>query len=338
MSFSTATVTVAIVGRPNVGKSSLFNRLTGKNHAIVYEQAGVTRDWREAFVSRGEQGFRLLDTPGWVMKPDSEVAALMCTKTLEGLAASDAIVLVLDRKNAFFFENRALAALIRRAHKPTCLVVNKCESDGEKMTLEEAWRLGLGEAHPISAREGEGLDSIDAFLTSLPPLKTYACREPARRAPASTASALPPSEILDEIPDARVSAPAERLSDEEPLKLAIIGRPNVGKSSFVNRLSGYERMLTGPMAGLTRDALQTSFVWSGRPVRLVDTAGLRKKALVREVLEKKAAAEALHAVRFADCVALLFDAQEGLTGQDLALARFVQEHGRILVVVAHKWD
>jgi GTP-binding protein len=295
--------TVAIVGRPNVGKSTLFNRLVGQRVALVDDTPGVTRDRREGEGRLADLRFKAIDTAGLEEERGPSLGARMRRQTDQALAAADVALFLIDARTGVTPLDSHFAAWLRRGNTPVILVANKSEGKAGEAGAVEAFSLGLGEPIALSAEHGEGLGELyDA-------LRPYA--EAAGEAPAAA---------------------------EKPLQLAIVGRPNVGKSTLANRLLGEERLLTGPEAGITRDAIAVDWTWEGRPVRLVDTAGLRRKAHVEEKLEKLSTADTLRAIRFAEVVVLVLDSTLGLEKQDLAIARMVEDEGRALVLAASKWD
>ncbi len=299
------TFTVAILGRPNVGKSTLFNRLAGKRLALVDDTPGVTRDRREAEGRLGDLRFRLIDTAGLEEAAPGELAARMRAQTERALAEADVALLLIDARAGVMPFDRHFANWLRRSGKPVILVANKAEGAAFAASLE-AFDLGLGDPVPISAEHGEGLN---ALFQALAPLADAAEREPARAS-----------------------------GEERALKLAIVGRPNVGKSTLVNRLLGEDRMLTGPEPGITRDAIALPWLWHGRRIELCDTAGLRRRPKVEEKLEKLAVGDTLRTIRFAEVVVLVVDATQGLERQDLTIARLVADEGRALVLAVNKWD
>jgi GTP-binding protein len=297
--------TVAILGRPNVGKSTLFNRLAGRRLALVDDTPGVTRDRREGDASLGDLRFRIIDTAGLEEDERGTLAARMRAQTARALADADAALFLIDAREGVTPLDRHFARWLRRADKPVLLVANKAEGAQGAAGAGEAHALGLGQPIPLSAEHGEGMaDLYDA----LAPLVDRA---------AHTAA-----------PEATV----------RPLQIAIIGRPNVGKSTLVNRLLGEERMLTGPEPGITRDAITIAWEWHGRAVRLIDTAGLRRRPRIEGKLEKLSVADTLRAIRFAEVVVLVVDATQALERQDLGLAKLVAEEGRALVLAVNKWD
>ena len=302
------TATVAIVGRPNVGKSTLFNRLMQRRLALVDDTPGVTRDWREGEARLGDLGFRVLDTAGLEEAERDSLPARMSEQTERAIGGADAVLFLIDARAGVTAVDRHFAERLRRRDVRTLLVANKTEGRAGGPGLIEAYELGLGEPIAISAEHGEGMAELYEALRPL---------------------------IESVIPEAE---PTPQPEASKPLQLAVVGRPNVGKSTLVNRLLGEERLLTGPEAGITRDAIAVEWRWRGKPVRLIDTAGLRRKAKVEAKLEKLSVADTLRAIRFAEVVILVLDAEQMLERQDLAIARLVEEEGRALVLAVNKWD
>ncbi len=320
------TLTVAIVGRPNVGKSTLFNRLTGSRSAIVHDLPGVTRDRRDGDARLGDLSFRLVDTAGLEDSNDlSTIEGRMRAQTDSAIRLADVVMMLVDARAGVTPLDAHFADLLRRQAKPVILVANKCEGRAGQPGLFEAFGLGLGDPVPISAEHSEGMgdlyDALRPFADAADP--------PAAKAEEADFAA-DGAEETDEEVEAKLAA--------RPVSIAIVGRPNVGKSTLVNRLLGEDRMLTGPEAGLTRDAIATPWEWQGRRLVLVDTAGLRRKAKIEESLEKLSAQDTLNAVRMANLVALVLDANAVLEKQDLTIARHVVDEGRALIVVVNKWD
>lgn len=302
--------TVAIIGRPNVGKSTLFNRLTGKRAALVHEAPGVTRDRREGTARLGDLTFKVIDTAGLEHADPESLAGRMMAQTKAAMAASDAILFVIDARQGLTPADRDFAALVRQAGKPAVLVANKCEGRAGESGRLEAFALGLGEPVGISAEHNEGLsDLYDALRAALPEAISTAAEVPAQRA-----------------------------EEERPLRVAVVGRPNVGKSTLINRLLGEERLLTGPEAGITRDAIALEFTWDGRKFLLHDTAGIRRRPKVQDKLEKLSVADALNAIRYAEVAVLLMDARRPFEEQDLRIADLVEREGRALVIGMSMWD
>ena len=304
--------TVAIIGRPNVGKSTLFNRLVGRQLALVDDLPGVTRDRREGEGRIADLEFRLIDTAGLEEAPPDTLAGRMRAQTERSLDLADVALLVIDARAGLTPVDRHFARWLRRTGKPVVLVANKAEGRAVLADLGEAYALGLGDPVAISATHGEGLGELYERLRSF-------------------------------APDRETEAPDEETDDEQeagarPLQLAIIGRPNVGKSTLVNRLVGEERVLTGPEPGITRDAIAIEWHWGGRPIRLIDTAGMRRRARIEARLERLSVADTLRAVRFAETVILVLDAETPLERQDLTIANLVAEEGRALVLALNKCD
>lgn len=321
---ATHRLTVAIIGRPNVGKSTLFNRLVGKKIALVDDQPGVTRDWRAADGRVGGLEFTVVDTAGLEDVFDDSLEARMRRQTERAVERADVALFLIDARAGVTAMDKHFAAWLRKAGKPTILIANKCEGAAGRPGLIEAYELGLGEPVPLSAEHGEGMADL---VTALEPFMPKDDPED--------------EEAFDvDAAEAEVCEEGETAAEDEPkaLQLAIVGRPNVGKSTLLNALVQEERVLTGPEAGMTRDAIAVEWEWRGRPIRLVDTAGLRKRARVDEKLEKMANQDTLRVIRMAHVVVLLLDADGILDKQDLTIARLVIEEGRALVIALNKWD
>jgi GTPase len=301
---------VAIIGRPNVGKSTLFNRLAGRKTALVASEPGLTRDRREGHAQLADLELRITDTAGFEQSKGRDLAARMRAQTERAVAEADVALFLIDARAGVTALDRDLAQWLRRLGKPVVLVANKTEGRGTQSGIAEAYGLGLGEPVAISAEHGEGL--ADLYEALLP----YAGKNEEKPAE-------PPA-----VPDAA----------ERPLQLTVVGRPNVGKSTLINRLLGAERLLTGPEPGITRDAISVDWSWRGRKLRLIDTAGLRRKSRIEAKTERLSAGDTLHAIRFAEVAVLVVDASLGLERQDLAIARMVAEEGRALVLAVNKWD
>lgn len=298
---------LAIVGRPNVGKSTLFNRLCGKRMAIVHDIPGVTRDRKEAFGQLGDIPLKLIDTAGLEDKSKDPLMEGMKAQVLSALQEADVVLFIIDGRHGLTPLDTSFADLLRKAQRPVFLLANKCEGKAGAQGIAEAWALGFGEPFPISAEHGLGLDAL------------YEALLPHYKGPVS-------EEVDDEtLPDA-------------PLQLAIVGRPNVGKSTLLNQLIGHERVLTGPEAGVTRDSISIEWSYKNHPIRLIDTAGLRKRAKVTEKLEWLATSESMSAVQYAQVVILVIDATQPLEKQDLHIGSKVIEEGRCLVLALNKWD
>ncbi len=315
--------TVAIVGRPNVGKSTLFNRLVGRRMAIVHDMPGVTRDRREGGATLLGMEFTVIDTAGYEDAGGDSVEARMRRQTDLAVEEADVALLLIDSRAGVTPLDRHFADLLRKGRTPVIVIANKCEGKAGEPGLFEAYGLGLGDPVPVSAEHGEGLS--DLFFA----LQPYAEAAGALDAEDEEEEAFEP---VDEDQDGSDDRP------ERPLQLVIAGRPNVGKSTLVNRLLGEERMLTGPEAGLTRDAITVEWEHRGRRIRLVDTAGLRKRANIDDPVEKLSVSNTLEAIRMAEVVVLVLDPGGILDKQDLTIARMVVEEGRALVVAVNKWD
>ena len=301
--------TVAIIGRPNVGKSTLFNRLVGKKLALVDDRPGVTRDRREGEATLLGLDFRIIDTAGFETDDPQTLPGRMRKQTEAAVEEADAALFLFDARAGVTPLDEEVAAWLRGSDTPIILMGNKAEGKAAEPGLMEAYALGLGDPIPFSAEHGEGL--VDLF------------------------EALRPHIERDE----------EEYEEEEdgegangPLKLAIVGRPNAGKSTLVNQMLGEDRMITGPEAGITRDSISIDWEWQGHPVRLIDTAGLRRRAKVEDKLERLSAADTQRAIDFAEVVVLLLDATRGLEAQDLRIASQVIDEGRALIIAVSKWD
>lgn len=329
------TVTIAIVGRPNVGKSTLFNRLIGRQHAIVDDQPGVTRDRREGDASLAELRFRVIDTAGLEEAATGSLEDRMRQQTNRAIESADFTMMVIDARAGVTPADKFFADQIRRAGARVVLLANKCEGRAGAAGLAEAWELGLGDPVPISAAHGEGLvDLHDAILEAASDVGIDMLA-------AIDADADGDDELSDEPPLDEEGNPVEVWRDPlaaQPMRIAVVGRPNMGKSTLINRLLGEERLLTGPEAGITRDAIELPFEWKGRPYKLVDTAGMRRRARISDKVERLMVDDALRAVQYAHLCLLLIDATEELHRQDLAIARTIAEEGRGLVIGANKWD
>jgi GTP-binding protein len=305
------TLTVAIVGRPNVGKSTLFNRLVGKRLALVDDTPGVTRDRREGEGRLFDLRFRLFDTAGLEDVQDESLEGRMRRQSERAIEEADLVLLMVDARTGLTSTDEIFADQLRRSERPVVVLANKCEGRAGEAGLLEAYSLGLGDPVAFSAEHGLGLEDLYDHLKTAEEAETAEAGE-------------------------GVAEPGEK--EPDVLQFAIVGRPNVGKSTLINRLLDEERLLTGPEAGITRDSISVEWSYKDRPIRLIDTAGMRRKARVSEKLEKLAVADALRAVQYAHVVVLLLDAEEGLERQDLTIANHTIEEGRALVIAINKWD
>ena len=307
--------TIAIIGRPNVGKSTLFNRLVGQKLALVDDEPGVTRDRREGEGRLGDLEFTVIDTAGLDEGAKGSLTARMQEQTETAIALADALMFVVDARIGLTPNDRAFADFARRANKPVVLVANKAEGKHGEIGAMESYALGLGDPVQISAEHGEGLSDLYDALRGLMP---------------------EPVEEGEEFDDDDI------IEDEDlakrPIRVAIVGRPNAGKSTLINRLLGEERLLTSAEAGTTRDSISVEITWQGRDFRVFDTAGLRRRSRIEEKLEKLSVADALRAIRFAEVVVLMMDAQNRFEEQDLRIADLIEREGRALVIAVNKWD
>jgi GTP-binding protein len=317
--------TLAIVGRPNVGKSTLFNRLVGKRLALVDDQPGVTRDLREGEARLGDLRFTVIDTAGLEEATDESLQGRMRRLTERAVELADACLFLIDARAGVLPADEVFADILRRKNAHVILAANKAEGAAADAGVLDAYALGLGEPIRLSAEHGEGMSEL---LAALLPLE----EEFAARAAADT----PETDVaLDEEGDEDAQRQPTRA---RPLQVAVVGRPNAGKSTLINKLIGEERLLTGPEAGITRDAISLSFDWEGVPTRIFDTAGMRRKAKVQEKLEKLSVADGLRAVNFAEVVIVLLDAAVPFESQDLRIADLAEREGRAVVVAVNKWD
>ncbi|EJB07318.1 ribosome-associated GTPase EngA [Rhizobium leguminosarum bv. trifolii WSM597] len=321
--------TVAIVGRPNVGKSTLFNRLVGKKLALVDDTPGVTRDRRPGDARLMGLTFTIIDTAGLEEADEESLQGRMRAQTEAAIDEADLSLFVVDAKNGLTPVDTALAEMLRRRGKPVVLVANKSEARGSDSGFYDAYTLGLGEPTPISAEHGEGmLDLRDAIVEAIGKDRAYA-KEDVAVTNVDISEAAGEGEDEDEEP---------LYDDTKPLRVAIVGRPNAGKSTLINRFLGEDRLLTGPEAGITRDSISVEWDWRGRTIKMFDTAGMRRKARVTEKLEKLSVADALRAIRFAETVVIVFDATIPFEKQDLQIVDLVLREGRAAVLAFNKWD
>ncbi|GAA5069395.1 ribosome biogenesis GTPase Der [Roseibacterium beibuensis] len=316
--------TLAIVGRPNVGKSTLFNRLVGKRLALVDDQPGVTRDLREGAARLGDLRFTVIDTAGLEDATDDSLEGRMRRLSERAVEMADACLFLIDARAGITPNDTLFADILRRSGKPVILAANKAEGRAAEAGLIEAWELGLGEPLALSAEHGEGLAEL---ATRLAPM-VEAAEERAEEAE---------TDIDVEDDDGEGDGPRP-ITAKRPLQIAVVGRPNAGKSTLINRIIGEDRLLTGPEAGITRDSIAVPFQWDGTHMRIFDTAGMRKKAKVQEKLEKLSVADGLRAVKFAEVVVVLLDAAIPFETQDLRIADLAEREGRAVVVAVNKWD
>ncbi len=318
--------TLAIVGRPNVGKSTLFNRLVGRRLALVDDQPGVTRDLREGAGRLGPLRFTVVDTAGIEEVTDASLPGRMRALTERAVDAADVCLFLIDARIGVTPVDRTLAELLRKRAARVILVANKAEGRAAEAGLIEAWELGLGEPVALSAEHGIGMDDL---LRALEPV--------AEGFPdAAEVVDVEGGEAIDDAVDEEGEGAA--LPAGRPIQIAVVGRPNSGKSTLVNAILGEERLLTGPEAGITRDAIAVQLDWFGTPFRIFDTAGMRKKAKVQEKLEKLGVSDGLRAVKFAEVVVVLLDVQIPFESQDLRIADLAEREGRAVVVAVNKWD
>jgi GTP-binding protein len=303
--------TIAIVGRPNVGKSTLFNRLVGKRLALVDDLPGVTRDRREGRARLGDIEFTVIDTAGLEDAAAQSLSGRMRAQTEAALADADAIFFIVDARSGLLPADRSFADLMRRAGKPVIVVANKAEGKVGEAGADEAYALGLGEPVAISAEHGEGMSALYDALREALPEQTQS-----------------PAAIETEVPS----------PETEVIRVAVVGRPNAGKSTLINRLLGEERLLTGPEPGITRDAISVPLQWHGREFLVYDTAGMRRRSRIEEKLEKLSVADALNAIRFAHVVVVLMDSERAFEEQDLRIADLAEREGRALVIAMSKSD
>jgi len=323
--------TAAIIGRPNVGKSTLFNRLVGRRLALVDDTPGVTRDRRVHAAKLYDLAFDVVDTAGFEDAAAQTLQGRMRAQTEIAIREADVILFLIDAKSGVLPDDRTFAAIVRRSGKPVVLVANKAEARGADAGLAEAWEIGFGEPVPVSAEHGQGMPDLrDAIVAALGEERALP-RQEEPDAPAES-EALVGEDITD--PDAEEPA----YDETKPLRIAVVGRPNAGKSTLINALIGEERLLTGPEAGITRDSISVDWTWRERRIKLFDTAGLRRKAKVQEKLEKLSVADGLRAIRFAEVVIIVLDATIPFEKQDLQIADLIAREGRAPVIAFSKWD
>ncbi|TMV13268.1 ribosome biogenesis GTPase Der [Arenibacterium halophilum] len=322
------TFTLAIVGRPNVGKSTLFNRLVGKRLALVDDQPGVTRDLREGAARLADLRFTVIDTAGLEDANDDSLQGRMRRLTERAVDMADVCLFMVDARTGITPTDEMFAEILRKRAGHVLLAANKAEGAAADAGVIDAWGLGLGEPIRLSAEHGEGLNDL---YTQLMPLADAFAERASEDAPDTDVD-------LDEDDDTDEAAPARKPTKSRPLQVAVVGRPNAGKSTLINRIIGEERLLTGPEAGITRDSISLQIDWQGTPMRLFDTAGMRRKAKVQEKLEKLSVSDGLRAVKFAEVVVVLLDAAIPFEQQDLRIADLAEREGRAVVIAVNKWD
>lgn len=314
-------LSVAIIGRPNVGKSTLFNRLVGKKLALVHDLPGVTRDRKMAKAKFKDIELEVIDTAGYEYSTEDNMESRMWKQTAKAISDADVCLFLYDARAGVQPYDELFADLVRKTHKPVILLANKCEGKQQENGIGEAYKLGLGEPIAFSAEHTIGFDELYVQFMKLDDAKKEKEQNEAKVA------------IVGAIPDDFVP-----LKNDKPIQVAFVGRPNVGKSTLVNALLGDERMLTGPEAGMTRDAITTEWTWNGQKFSLVDTAGLRRQAKVVNSLEKMSVESTKYAANMAQVVVLVLDSETVLDKQDLTIARNILDEGRALVIAVNKWD
>lgn len=317
--------TLAIVGRPNVGKSTLFNRLVGKRLALVDDQPGVTRDLREGEARLGDLRFTVIDTAGLEEATDESLQGRMRKLTERAVEMADVCLFLIDARTGVTPTDEVFADILRRKNAHVLLGCNKAEGRAGEGGMIEAWGLGLGDPIPLSAEHGEGMSDLLAAL--MPVVDEISLNRP---------EADPETEVSVEEGDEEEEA--WRPTKKKPLQVAVVGRPNAGKSTLINAILGEDRLLTGPEAGITRDSISLAIEWDGVPMKIFDTAGMRKRAKVQEKLEKLSVSDGLRAVKFAEVVVVLLDAAIPFEQQDLRIADLAEREGRAVVVAVNKWD
>ncbi len=328
--------TVAIIGRPNVGKSTLFNRLVGRKLALVDDTPGVTRDRRPGEARLADLRFRVIDTAGLEESGPDTLETRMRAQTEAAIEEADLSLFIVDAKSGLTPLDQVFADILRKRGKPVVLVANKAEARAAASGFYDAFGLGLGEPCPISAEHGEGMPDLrDAIIAALGEELVFADKDRVEEAESDVDIVV---QADDKSSPAQADETIEAYDETKPMRVAIVGRPNAGKSTLINRLLGQERLLTGPEAGITRDSIAVDFEWQNRKIKLFDTAGMRRKARVQEKLEKLSVGDALRAIRFAEVVVIVIDATMPFEKQDLQIADLVVREGRAPVIAFNKWD
>ena len=324
--------TVAIIGRPNVGKSTLFNRLVGRKIALVDDTPGVTRDRRVHAAKLYDLQFEVVDTAGFETAAPESLQGRMRQQTDIAIREADLIIFMIDARAGLLPDDKTFADIVRRAGKPVVLVANKSEARSAQAGALEGWEAGLGEPVSISAEHGQGMPDLrDAIVELLGEARCFGEDEEEDDDAIADTEVLIGEDVAD--PDAEPG-----YDDTKPMRIAVVGRPNAGKSTLINALIGEERLLTGPEAGITRDSISVDWEWRGRKLRLFDTAGMRRKAKVQEKLEKMSVSDGLRAIRFAEVVVIVFDATIPFEKQDLQIVDLIIREGRAPVIAFNKWD
>ncbi len=323
-------VTVSIIGRPNVGKSTLFNRLSGQKNALTGNVPGITRDRREGYGKIAEMSFRLIDTAGFENAKVGTLEKKMFEQTKEVFKETDIFLMLINSKEGVLSEDIALAKLIKNSGISTILLLNKSDGKTNNFVVSDAWKFGLGEPIPISAEHGDGMVEIFNSIMEIAKDKDFT-------------SLLFDNTVHQKVEYINLNKNAKNIrlndtNDSDILNLSVVGRPNMGKSTLVNSLLGENRLLTGPEQGITRDAIVSPFFWNKKNINLIDTAGIRKKSKVDELLEKMVVKNALRAIQFSHVCILTIDARQKIKKQDLALARLITDEGRALIIAANMWD
>ncbi|MBX4336163.1 ribosome biogenesis GTPase Der [Bartonella raoultii] len=324
-------LTIAIVGRPNVGKSTLFNRLVGQKLALVDDKPGVTRDRRIHAAKLQNLCFDVVDTAGLEEADEHTLAGRMRSQTKAAIDEADLILFMFDAKSGIIPSDLHFASLVRKSGKPMILVANKSESKAAKEREYEAWSLGLGEPCSISAEHGLGFTDLhDAIIDAVGTERAF------KKNNDEESIVVEPASVGDDVGDLQEEGFV--YDENKPIRIAIVGRPNTGKSTLINSMLKQDRLLTGPEAGLTRDSISVDWQWRNRHIKLFDTAGLRRKSKVQEKLEKLSVADTLRAIRFAEVVVIVFDATIPFEKQDLQISDLVIREGRVPIIAFNKWD